>query len=86
MTPPALGGEEAAMHPDPSTRLRTFVKALGWELISFVITLVISWAVIGDLGEATWLTGLLFVIKVTLLFSYERAWHNIRWGKVNDSR
>ena len=82
-TLPGKGEGEVAMHPDPSTRLRTFVKALLWELLSFVITLAISWAVIGDLGEATWLTGLLFVIKVTLLFSYERAWHNIRWGKVD---
>jgi uncharacterized membrane protein len=80
---PDKGEEEVAMHPDPSTRLRTFVKALLWEVISFIITLAISWAIIGDLGEATWLTGLLFVIKVTLLFSYERAWHSVRWGKVD---
>jgi uncharacterized membrane protein len=80
---PVSGVEEVAMHPDPSSRIRTFVKALGWELLSFVITLGLSWGVIGDLGEATWLTGLLFVVKVSLLFWYERAWHSIRWGKVD---
>lgn len=72
------------MHPDPSSHLRTFVKALGWELISSGLTLAISWAVIGDLSKATGLTGLLFVFKVAMLFSYERAWHSIRWGKIND--
>lgn len=69
-------------HPDPSTKLRTFVKALGWELLSFFLTLGISWAVIGDMHKASWLTGMLFVVKVSFLFSYERAWHRIRWGKV----
>lgn len=68
-------------HPDPSTGLRTFVKALGWESFSFVLTLIVSYLVVGDVGEATELTVILFVLKVVFLFLYERMWHKVRWGK-----
>ena len=68
-------------HPDPSTPLRTFVKAFGWECFSFVLTLGISYLVVGDISKASWLTGILFVLKVLFLFMYERMWHRIRWGK-----
>ena len=69
------------LHPDPSTRARTLVKALGWEAFSFVLTLLVSYFVVGDVGEATELTVILFVLKVGFLFLYERAWHKTRWGK-----
>lgn len=64
-----------------STRLRTLVKALGWESFSFVLTLLISWLVTRSLGEATELTVWLFVLKVSFLFLYDRMWKRIRWGK-----
>lgn len=70
-------------HPDPSKPIRTFVKALGWECFSFVLTLGISYAVVGSVTKATELTVLLFIVKVVFLFFYERMWHRIRWGKVN---
>lgn len=71
-------------HPDPSRPLRTFVKAFGWECFSFILTLAISYAVVGSVAKASKLTIYLFVIKVAFLFLYERLWHRIRWGKVND--
>jgi len=70
-------------HPDPSKPVRTFVKAFGWESFSFVLTLAISYLVVGNVAKASKLTIYLFVIKVAFLFTYERIWHKIRWGKVN---
>ena len=68
-------------HPDPSRRIRTFVKSLGWESFSFLLTLLISYGVVGNIGLASELTVILFVIKVSFLYLYERLWHKIRWGK-----
>jgi len=54
-------------HPDPSKPVRTLVKAFGWECFSFVLTLLVSYLVTGDMSEATWLTIILFGLKVTFL-------------------
>lgn len=69
-------------HPDPSRPIRALVKALGWETFSFVLTLGVSYFVVGSVAKASELTIILFVIKVLFLFLYERIWHRIRWGKV----
>jgi uncharacterized membrane protein len=70
------------LNPYPSTKTRTLVKALGWESFSFILTLIVSYMVVGDAGEATELTVILFVLKVVFLFLYERMWHKIKWGKI----
>jgi uncharacterized membrane protein len=67
--------------PVISTKTRTAVKALGWESFSFILTLLVSLMVTGDIGEASTLTVYLFVLKVLFLFLYERVWQRIRWGK-----
>lgn len=68
-------------HPDPSRRIRTLVKSIGWETFSLILTFGVSYAVVGDIGEASELTIILFVLKVFFLYGYERLWHKIRWGK-----
>jgi hypothetical protein len=35
-------------NPYPSTKLRTLVKALGWESIALVITLIVAYVVFRD--------------------------------------
>jgi uncharacterized membrane protein len=68
-------------HPDPSKRMRTLVKSIGWESFSFLLTLLVSYVVVGNIVQASELTVILFVLKVTFLYGYERLWHKIRWGK-----
>jgi len=68
-------------HPDPSRRVRTFVKSIGWESFSFLITLLVLYFAMGSAQQATGLTLSLFGIKVVFLYLYERLWHKIRWGK-----
>ena len=60
------------------TRTQTFMKALSWESISFVLTLVVSYAVIDDAIKATMLSLFLFCAKVILLFVYERTFRRMR--------
>jgi uncharacterized membrane protein len=68
-------------HPDPSRCVRTFVKSVGWESFSFLIAVLVTYFVLGDLQKASGLTLLLFCVKVPFLYLYERLWHKIRWGK-----
>ena len=73
--------ESPVFHPDPSRRVRTLVKSLGWETFSLLLTFGVSYAVVVDIEEASELTVILFVLKVCFLYGYERLWHKIRWGK-----
>jgi uncharacterized membrane protein len=68
-------------HPDPSRRIRTIVKALGWESFSFLLAILVVYLVVGDMEAASVSTAIMFVLKVALLYLYERLWHKIRWGK-----
>jgi uncharacterized membrane protein len=68
-------------HPDPSRRMRTLVKSVGWESFSFILTLMVSYFVVGSIEKASELTVILFILKVLFLYGYERLWHKIRWGK-----
>jgi uncharacterized membrane protein len=77
----AEGHVPPVFHPDPSRRVRTLVKSIGWESFSFLLTLLISYAIVGNLVQASELTVTLFVLKVVFLYAYERLWHKIRWGK-----
>jgi uncharacterized membrane protein/nucleoside 2-deoxyribosyltransferase len=73
--------QSPVFHPDPSKRMRTLVKSVGWEAFSFILTLLISYLVVGSVEKATKLTAILFATKVFFLYGYERLWHKIRWGK-----
>jgi uncharacterized membrane protein len=78
--------EVPVYHPDPSRRIRTLVKSIGWESLSFVIAVLVTFLVLGDLQKASWLTLFLLVVKVPFLYMYERFWHKIRWGKYGTQR
>ena len=73
-------------HPDPSRRIRTLVKSIGWEMLSFLIAVLVTYVVLGDLQKASSLTLALLCIKVPFLYLYERLWHKIRWGKYGSQR
>jgi|GEM_PF-1186613 len=71
----------SAYHPDPSRRIRTLVKSIGWESFSFLLTLLVLYFTVGSVERASMATGVLFGLKVGFLYLYERLWHKIRWGK-----
>ena len=73
-------------HPDPSRRIRTLVKSIGWEMLSFLIAVLVTYFVLGDLQKASGLTLFLLCVKVPFLYLYERLWHKIRWGKYGSQR
>jgi uncharacterized membrane protein len=64
-------------------RVRTLTKSFVWECFSFLLTLAVSYAVLGSIRQASQLTAILFVLKVWLLSFYDLVWDRIRWGLID---
>lgn len=64
-------------------RVRTLTKSFVWECFSFLLTLAVSYAVVGSIRQASQLTAILFVLKVWLLALYDLVWDRIRWGLID---
>ncbi len=64
-----------------STELRSFVKGVSWELITFVLTVLAIYWIYGNLSLSIQFTAVLTIIKIGLYFVHERVWKKIRWGK-----
>lgn len=63
------------------TLKRTLTKTIIWRVIATLITLVVTYAFTGELGQATTIT---IVIAVLLMIGYyfnERIWDRITWGR-----
>lgn len=64
-----------------STPVRSFVKGISWETITFVITLFAVYLIYGNFIGSLKFALVLTVIKIFLFFAHERLWKKIRWGK-----
>ena len=64
-----------------STIKRSIIKASLWELFSFVITTLAAMLVLKSWVESLEFSAVLTLVKIVLLFSYERGWKTIKWGK-----
>ncbi|MGC1505037.1 MAG: DUF2061 domain-containing protein [Sulfitobacter sp.] len=61
---------------------RTFAKALSWQVIGFVMMVLIGYVTTGSLNAAG---GMAVAAFVTSTFSYilhERIWERIGWGRL----
>ena len=64
-----------------STKQRSFVKGVSWEIISFIITTAAIFIIYGNLPLSLKFSFILSVIKIILFFFHERSWKKIKWGK-----
>lgn len=60
--------------PKKPSKIKTFLKSLVWELISLVLTFIVSWLVTGNVEQATEMTAILFALKTMGLFVYDLIW------------
>lgn len=65
-----------------STPERSILKAVSWEIISFIITLIAVYLIYGDLEMSLKFTLVLSIIKILLLYIHERIWKRTMWGKI----
>lgn len=69
------------MRPDSSTRCRTITKGFSFEVVSNLVGLGITYMWFGNWGNCLLFTGVCFIVKLTLFYFHERAWHQIPYGK-----
>ena len=62
-------------------RFRSIVKALTWRMIATSTTMVLAYAVTGDLKVAGAIGVADVVIKLFFYYVHERAWGRIPWGR-----
>lgn len=61
-------------------RRRAIVKTLCYRLVMVLVTVVVAWAVVGDVGDALNIGLVANVVKTGTYYLYERTWDRISWG------
>ncbi|MFC7232860.1 DUF2061 domain-containing protein [Saliphagus sp. GCM10025308] len=61
-------------------RKRAIAKTLCYRLFMILITTVVAWVVVGDVGAALNIGIATNVVKTGTYYLYERTWDHITWG------
>ncbi|WP_435062684.1 DUF2061 domain-containing protein [Halobaculum sp. EA56] len=61
-------------------RRRAILKTLCYRLVMVVITVLVAWAVVGDVADAVNIGVVTNVVKTATYYTYERVWDRIAWG------
>jgi len=61
-------------------RRRALVKTLCYRLGMILVTVVVAWVFIGDVGNALNIGIVANVVKTGTYYLYERLWDHITWG------
>lgn len=64
------------------SRKRTITKILVWRVTAFLITMIASLILTGDVGTAFRIGILDVIIKLCMDYLYERFWNKVKWGKI----
>ena len=61
-------------------RKRAVAKTVCYRALMVTITVVVAWAVVGDVGDAVNIGLITNVIKTATYYAYERLWDRVAWG------
>lgn len=61
-------------------RKRAIAKTLCYRLVMVTITVVVAWAVVGDVGDALNIGVVTNAVKTATYYGYERLWDHVTWG------
>ena len=67
---------------ETESHARSLAKALSWRVIALVITTSISYMLSESVAVAVSIGLIDSLIKIGAYYGHERAWMNIRFGKV----
>jgi len=65
-------------------RKRALVKTLCYRALMVAITVLVAWAVVGDVSTAVNIGLVANVVKTVTYYSYERLWGHVTWGLASD--
>lgn len=63
-------------------RKRTVAKTLCYRALMVAITVVVAWAIVGNIGAAVNIGLVANVVKTITYYAYERLWDHVTWGVV----
>jgi len=63
------------------THWRTWVRAISWRLVAFILTLVIAFIVTDDIKETLEIGLLDSVLKLVAHYIHDRLWFKVKWGR-----
>jgi adenylylsulfate kinase len=69
-----------------STPQRSLFKGISWEIISFILTLVVVFLLYRNIVISLKITLILTAIKIPVYFIHERTWKKIKWGKIPERK
>jgi uncharacterized membrane protein len=64
-------------------RKRALAKTLCYRALMVAITVIVAWAVVGDVGAAVNIGLVTNVVKTATYYTYERLWDHVAWGVVS---
>ena len=70
---------------DNSSRKRTWVKGLSFEIVSNLVGLGLAYWWFGNFTGCVAYTVVCFFLKCGLFYYHERVWHQIPWGHEQSS-
>jgi uncharacterized membrane protein len=62
-------------------RLRSLAKSITYRIIAFIVLIIITWYVTGNLVQTTFISVTFQTIQLILYYIHERIWEKIGWGK-----
>lgn len=70
------------MKPDSSTPKRSLIKAISWESISTLATMILAYFMFGRIQVCLVFGAISFMMKLIIFYCHERIWHQISFGKM----
>jgi uncharacterized membrane protein len=61
-------------------RKRAIAKTLCYRVIMVTITVLVAWAIVGDVSDAVNIGLVTNVVKTATYYGYERLWDHVAWG------
>jgi uncharacterized membrane protein len=69
-----------------STPERSLFKGISWEIISFILTLMVVYVLYKNIAISLRITLILTAVKIPFYFMHERIWKKFKWGKIPDKK
>ena len=63
------------------TQRRSWMKAITWQIVGLVTTMIISYVYTGDWASSAGLSFILAAMGMVMYTLHERVWARIQWGR-----
>ena len=64
------------------SRRRSIIKTITWRIFAILITIIVSFAILGSWSVSIAIGILSNLLKTLFYYVHERLWERINWGKV----